>query len=128
MLIGKTSALSAVVLIACAMPAAAQHLSAVDRLGCWETEKTFVPRRGNFHTAFCFLKSGRLSGADLHGVSGISIEDKWRRLDRKRVAIGDEVCSLTRSYDGASMQITGCPKFARQWHSADPKAVLIAPQ
>lgn len=128
MVIGKSSALSAVVFIACAMPAVAQHPREVDRLGCWETEKTFVPRRGNFYTAFCFLRSGRLSGADLHGVSGSSIEDKWRRLDRKRVAIGDEVCSLKRSRDGASMQITGCPKFAREWYSADPKAVLIPSQ
>ncbi len=89
---------------------------------------TFVPRRGNFHTAFCFLKSGRLSGVDLHGVSGSSIEDKWQRLDRKRVAIGGEVCSLRPAHNGALMQITGCTKFAREWHSADPKSVLIAPR
>ncbi|RYE34494.1 MAG: hypothetical protein EOP23_04125 [Hyphomicrobiales bacterium] len=104
--------------------AVAQKPQEVDALGCWQTEMRTVPRQGSFYAGYCFLKGGLIAGGELHGVSGSSIEDRWRRLDRTRVMVGGKICSLRRSGDGAKLQISGCPKYAREWFKADPVKVL----
>ncbi len=122
--IAKSYAVAAALFVILSTGAAAQKAHDVDALGCWETEMRTVPRQGSFYAAFCFLRGGLLSGGELHGVSSSSIEDGWRRLDLTRVVVGGKTCSLKRSRDGATLQISGCPKYAREWSKADPQMVL----
>lgn len=121
----RSALLVAAFIVALSAPTVAQQPKDVDQLGCWQTERREVPRQGTFHAAFCFLKGGRISGADLHGTSGRSLEGRWRRLGRAHVEIGGQNCGFKRSRDGTMMLLSGCPKYARQWFRAEPRHVLL---